>query len=116
MGNLLERCLERCKRTSIEKSTFELSLIFPGIAVNNSKGQDKSWYEYSKLEIPNCIALNNYEKNEPDEINLNKNDLLILVNARENTNFCLIKNLRTRLIGKVPRNLIKTYSQPRAEP
>ncbi len=113
MGNLLERC----KRTSsIEKSTYELSLIFPGIAVNNSKGQDKSWYEYSKLENPNCIALNNYEKNQPDEINLTKNDLLILVNAREKTNFCLIKNLRTRLIGKVPKNLIKAYSQPRTEP
>jgi hypothetical protein len=113
MGNLLERC----KRTSsIEKSTYELSLIFPGIAVNNNKGQERSWYEYCKLENPNCIALNKYEKNEPDEINLEKNDLLILVNARENKNFCLIKNLRTRLIGKVPRNLIKTYSQPRAEP
>jgi hypothetical protein len=112
MGNLLDIC----KKIPLnDKTSIELSLLFPGTATNNRKGQEITWYEYCKLENPNHVAIVDYEKQEPDEIKLHKNDLLILINARERTNYCLIKNLRTRLIGKVPRNALRPYSQPRME-
>ena len=113
MGNLLDICK---KIPIIDKTPFELSLLFPGTATNNRKGQEITWYEYYKLENPNHVAIADYEKQEPDEIDLRKNDLLILINAREKTNCYLIKNLRTRLIGKVPRYALRPYSQLRMEP
>jgi len=111
MGNVLELC-KKIKIT--DRTAYELSLFFPGTAINTRKGQDITWYEYCKLENPNYVAIVNYDKQDLDEISLKKNDLIILLNARGN--YFLIKNLRTRLIGKVPKSAVKSYSQPRMEP
>ena len=110
MGNILYIC----KKIINDRSTFDLSLYFPGMAINKKKSQD--WYDEYVIEEPNCIAIIDYDKQDSDEINLSKNDFLILVNSRVNRNYILIKNLRTQSIGKVPREAVKPYSQLRNKP
>ena len=107
MGSIL------CKEFLKDKYFFEQTLFFPGVPLNKKRRQE-IFTEY-EIEIPNYIAISYYDKQDSDEINLIKNDELIMVKKSANGNICIVKNLRTKLIGKVPIKAVRPYSHTRAE-
>ena len=106
MGSLLCRDL-------LEDNTFYEIQYFPGVP-RNKKKREEIFYDCI-IEVPNYIAIANYEKRQYDEINLIKNDTLILLRGKNESDKCVIKNLRTKLIGKVPAKAIRPYSHTRVE-
>jgi hypothetical protein len=84
------------------KLPFDYAYNFPSTAKNSQKSVLN---EVLEVEKPDYKAISNYSKVGSDEINLFKNDLLVLI-KNNYSDYALVKSLRTKKIGFVPMSCI----------